>query len=38
VMLCEVYTGEVCDIFNFKLFCDATFNPYLNANHRSKLL
>ena len=25
VMLCEVYTGEVCYLFYFKFFCDATF-------------
>jgi hypothetical protein len=38
VMLCEVHTGEVCDLFQFKFFCDATFNPCLIMNHRSKVL
>jgi hypothetical protein len=38
VMLCEVHTDEVCDLFQFKLFCDAIFNSCLIANHRSKVL
>jgi hypothetical protein len=38
VMLYEVHTGEVCDLFQFKFFCDATFNPCLIVNHRSKVL
>jgi hypothetical protein len=38
VMLCEVHTGEVHDLFQFKFFCDATFNLSLIANHRSKVL
>jgi hypothetical protein len=36
VMLCEVHTGEVRDLFQFKFFCDATFNLSLIANHHSK--
>jgi hypothetical protein len=38
VMLCEENSGEVCDLFQFKFFCDAAFNPCLIANHRSKIL
>jgi hypothetical protein len=38
VMLCEVYTGEVCDLFQFKFFCDANFNPCLIVNHCSMIL
>jgi hypothetical protein len=38
MMLCEVYTGEVRDLFQFKFFCDATFNLSLIVNHRSKVL
>jgi hypothetical protein len=38
VMLCEVYTGEVCGLFQFKFCCDATFNPCLIVNHRCKVL
>jgi hypothetical protein len=38
VMLCEVHTSEVCDLFQFKFFCDATFNPCLIGNHHSKVL
>jgi hypothetical protein len=38
VMLCEVYTDEVCVLFQFKLFFNATLNPCLIANHRSKVL
>jgi hypothetical protein len=37
VMLCEVHTGEVRDLFQFKFFCDATFNLSIIANHRSKV-
>jgi hypothetical protein len=35
VVLYEVYTGEVCYLFHFKFFCDATFNSCLIPNHRS---
>jgi hypothetical protein len=35
VMLCEVYTGEVCYLFYFKFFCNATFNSCLITSHRS---
>jgi hypothetical protein len=38
MILCEVHTDEVRDLFQFKFFCDATFNPCLIANHRSKVL
>jgi hypothetical protein len=38
VILYEVHSGEVCDLFQFKFFCDATFNPCLIVNHRSKVL
>jgi hypothetical protein len=38
VILCEVHTDEVRGLFQFKFFCDATFNPCLIANHRSKVL
>jgi hypothetical protein len=38
VLLCEVHTGEVHDLFQFKFFCDATFNLSLIVNHRSKVL
>jgi hypothetical protein len=38
VMLCKVHTAEVYDLFQFKFFCDATFNLSLIANHCSKLL
>jgi hypothetical protein len=38
VMLCEVHNSELCDLFQFKFFCDATFNPCLIVNHRSKVL
>jgi hypothetical protein len=38
MMLCEVNTGEVRDLFTFKFFCDATFNPSLIVNHLSKVL
>jgi hypothetical protein len=38
VMLYEVHTGEVRDLFQFKLFYDATFNLSLIVNHRSKVL
>jgi hypothetical protein len=38
VMLCEVHTGEVRDLFQFKFFYDAPFNPCLIANHRSKVI
>jgi hypothetical protein len=38
LMLYEVHTDEVCDLFQFKFFYDATLNPCLIANHRSKLL
>jgi hypothetical protein len=38
VMLCKVHTVEVRDLFQFKLFCDATFNLSLIANPYSKLL
>jgi hypothetical protein len=38
VMLCEIHTGEVHDLFRFKFFCDATFNLSLIVNHRSKVL
>jgi hypothetical protein len=38
VMLCEVYTSEVRDLFQFKFFCDVTFIPYLIVNHRSIVL
>jgi hypothetical protein len=38
VILCDVHTGEVRDLFQFKFFCYATFNPCLIANHRSKVL
>jgi hypothetical protein len=38
VMLCEVHTGEVCNLFQFKFFCDVTFNISLIANHHSKVL
>jgi hypothetical protein len=38
VMHCEVHTGEVRDLFQFKFFCDAIFNPCLIVNHRSKVL
>jgi hypothetical protein len=38
VMICEVHTGEVRDLFEFKFFCDATFNPCLIVYHRSKVL
>jgi hypothetical protein len=34
----EVHTGEVRDLFQFKFFYDATFNPCLIANHPSKVL
>jgi hypothetical protein len=36
VMLCDVHTGEVCDLFQFKFFYDA--NPCLIENHRSNIL
>jgi hypothetical protein len=38
VMLCEVHTAKVCDLFQFKFFYDATFNPCLIVNHHSKVL
>jgi hypothetical protein len=38
VMLCKVHTAELRDLFQFKFFCDATFNISLIANHYSKLL
>jgi hypothetical protein len=38
VMLCEVHTGEVHDLFQFKFFCDTIFNISLIVNHRSKVL
>jgi hypothetical protein len=38
VMLCEVHTREVRDIFQFKFFCDATFNLSLIVNHRFEVL
>jgi hypothetical protein len=38
VMLCKAHTAEVRDLFQFKFFCDATFNLSLIANHCSKLL
>jgi hypothetical protein len=38
VMLCELHTSEVRDLFQFKFFCDAAFNLSLIANHRSKVL
>jgi hypothetical protein len=38
VMLYKVHTAEVRDLFQFKFFCDATFNFSLIANHCSKLL
>jgi hypothetical protein len=38
VMPCEVHTSEVRDLFQFKFFCDATFNLSLIVNHRSKVL
>jgi hypothetical protein len=38
VMLCEVHTGEVRDLFQFKLFGNATLNPCLIVNHRSNVL
>jgi hypothetical protein len=38
VMLCEVHTFEVHDLFQFKLSRDATFNLSLIANHHSKVL
>jgi hypothetical protein len=38
VMVCDVHIGEVRDLFQFNFFCDATFNPCLIANHRSKFL
>jgi hypothetical protein len=38
VMLCEVHIGEVCDLFQFKFFYEATFNLSLIVNHRSKVL
>jgi hypothetical protein len=38
VILCEVHTCEVRDLFQFKFFCDTTFNLSLIANHRSKVL
>jgi hypothetical protein len=37
VMLCEIHTGEICDLFQFKFFCDATFNLSLIVNHHSKI-
>jgi hypothetical protein len=38
VMICEVHTGKVRDLFEFKFLCDATFNPCLIVYHRSKFL
>jgi hypothetical protein len=38
VMLYEVHTAELHDLFQFKFFCDATFNPCLIVNHCSKVL
>jgi hypothetical protein len=38
MMLYNVYTGKVCNFFQFKFFCDATFNHCLIVNHRSKVL
>jgi hypothetical protein len=38
VMLCKVHTAEVHDLFQFKFFCDTTFNLSLIVNHRSKVL
>jgi hypothetical protein len=38
MMLCKVHTAEVRDLFQLKLFCDATFNLSLIANHCSKPL
>jgi hypothetical protein len=37
VMSCEVHTGEVRDLFQFKFFYDATFNSCLIVNHHSKV-
>jgi hypothetical protein len=38
VMLYEVHTAEVRDLFQFKFLCDTTFNLSLIANHHSKVL
>jgi hypothetical protein len=38
VMLYKVHTGDVRDLFQFKFFDKATFNPCLIVNHRSKVL
>jgi hypothetical protein len=38
VMLCEVHTGEVRGLYQFKFFYDTTLNLSLIANHRSKVL
>jgi hypothetical protein len=34
MILYEVHTGGVRDLFQFKFFCDTTFNLSLIANHR----
>jgi hypothetical protein len=38
VTLCEVHTGDVRDLFQFKFFSGVTFNLSLIANHCSKVL
>jgi hypothetical protein len=38
MILCEVHTGEVHDLFQFKFFCDTTFNLSLIVKYRSKVL
>jgi hypothetical protein len=38
VILSEVHTAKVCNLFQFKFFCNATFNLSLIVNHRSKVL
>jgi hypothetical protein len=38
VRLYKVHTAEICDLFQFKFFFDATFNLSLIVNHCSKLL
>jgi hypothetical protein len=37
-MLYKLYSCVVCDLFQFKFFYNATFNPCLIANHQSKVL